>query len=497
MARVHGLQWLCGVILFCVVAATASHAQTEAVLYPFTGGSDGSEPTSSLTWNNGNLYGTTYAGGSGYGTVYELSPNGTGGWSETTLYSFCQQANCADGENPLYSYLMFDSQGNLYGTASGGGANGYGLVFELTNTSGTWQETILHNFTNAPDGANPGNGLIMDTAGNLYGMTFAGGTGNGNGCVFELSPSGTGWTERVIYDIDSTHSGLTLGPPSGSAGNIIYGTTYGTVFQLTPTAKGSWFSTVLFTFTNSATQGAGPVGSLVLDSAGNLYGATEAGGTNNAGVVFKLAPAQSGSWTETVLFTFGGSGKFGPNGADPWGGVIFDNNGNLYGTTKLGGIKGAGTVYELAANGKGAYQERVVFNFDGEDGADPKAGLVMDSSGYLYGTTYGGGANGEGAVFQANAHANVTTTTLTSSPNPSTEGEAVTFTATVTSPAGPPPDGENILFDKIGNAPLVNGVATFTTKALPVGSIDTAAVYDGDINFSPSHSVRYLQVVNK
>jgi uncharacterized repeat protein (TIGR03803 family) len=499
MTRVYRLQWLCGVFLFCV-AATASHAQTEAVLSNFAGSPDGSEPLSSLAMNNNNLYGTTYAGGLGYGTVFELTPNGSGGWVETPIYNFCSQADCTDGENPAYSYVIFDGQGNLYGTTYGGGEYGYGVVFELSpGTDGSWTETVLHNFANTPDGANPGNGLIMDSAENLYGMTFAGGTGDGDGCIFELSPSGSTWTEQVIYDINSTHTGLTLGP-AGATGNIIYGSTYSTIFQLTPNGSGGWVPAVLYTFnpSNSATEGSEPVGTMALDGAGNLYGATEAGGANNAGAVFKLTPSTSGDWVETLLFSFGGSGKYGPNGATPFSGVILDPSNNIYGTTKAGGTNGAGTIYEVVApaSGKGTYQEHVVFNFDGEDGAEPKSGLILES-GYLYGATYGGGANGEGTVFEANAHAAITKITMTSSPNPSTEGEAVTFTATVTSSAGPPPDGENVRFDKIGNGTLVNGVATFTTKQLPVGSIDTAATYSGDINFTPSNSTRLLQVVDK
>ncbi len=484
-----------------LVAARPAHAQTEVMLYNFTGTSDGSEPTSSLVWNNGNLFGTTYAGGLGYGTVFELTPNGSGGWVESTIYSFCQLAACADGQNPTYSYLTFDNQGNLYGTAYGGGANGYGVVFELSNSSGTWTESVLHSFANAPDGAYPGNGLIMDAAGNLYGMAFAGGTGDGEGCIFQLLPSNGTWTERVIYDINSTHSGLTLGP-LGATGNIIYGTSYSTVFQLTPTVKGSWVSSVLYSFNpaDSATEGAQPVGSMTLDSAGNLYGATEAGGANNDGVIFELTPAQSGDWTETLLYSFGGSAQYGPNGATPFGGIIFDSQNNIYGTTKAGGTKGAGTVYELVAptGSNTAYKERIIVNFDGTDGAEPKSALVMDSSGYLYGTTYAGGTHASGTVFESNAHAAVTKITMTSSPNPSVEGQAVTFTATITTSTGtPPPDGENVRFDKIGNGTLVNGVATFTTKKLAVGSVDTAAVYDGDINYTPSQSVRYLQTVNQ
>jgi uncharacterized repeat protein (TIGR03803 family) len=495
MARSHGLQWLC-VVLFCIATATASHAQTEQVLYNFAGSPDGSQPSSSLTMYNGNFYGTTYSGGLGYGTVYELSPNGSGGWTETILYSFCQNQDCTDGQNPTYSYVIFDNEGNLYGTAYSGGNYGYGVVFELTPTAtAPWNETVLYNFANSPDAANPSNGLIMDSAGNLYGIAFAGGDTNGNGCVFELSPSGGTWTENVIYNINSTYAGLTLGP----TGNI-YGTTYGSVFQLTPNGAGGWTPTVLYTFNSadSATEGSNPVGTLVLDSSGNLYGTTEAGGTNNAGVVFKLTPQTTGDWKETLLFSFGGTAQFGANGATPFAGIVFDSSGNIYGTTQAGGKYGDGTVYELVApaSGKGAYKEHVVFNFNGEDGAQPESSLIV-SSGYLYGTTYGGGSNGLGTVFQANAYANVTKTTLTSSPNPSTQGEAVTFTATVTSSAGPPPNGEIVLFDKIGSAPLVDGVATFTTSQLPKGSIDTAAVYYGDINFTPSNSPRLLQVVQK
>lgn len=480
-----------------LMATRHAQAQTEEVLYNFTGTSDGSLPTSSLTLNNGNLYGTTSSGGLGFGTVFELSPNGTGGWTEATLYSFCSVTGCPDGQNPTYANVIFDSQGNLYGTAFGGGASGYGVVYELTNSGGTWTETVLHNFANAPDGANPENGLIMDGAGNLYGIAFAGGTGNGNGCVFELSPSGGAWTEKVLYDINSTHSGLTLGP-----NGTIYGTTYGTIFELTLNHSGVWVPTVLYTFNpaDSATEGSNPVGTPALDTAGNLYGTTLTGGANNVGVVFKLTASTTVPWVETLLYSFGGNAQFGPNGASPIAGVVFDSKGNIYGTTKAGGVKGAGTVYELVApaNGKGAYKEHVVFNFNGENGAAPKSSLIMDSLGYLYGTTYGGGANGEGAVFESNAHAAITKTTLTSSPNPSIQGQAVTFTATVTSSNGTlPPDGENVLFDKIGNAPLVGGVATFTTKKLPAGSIQTSATYFGDINYTPSSSAKLLQQVNK
>jgi uncharacterized repeat protein (TIGR03803 family) len=495
IARFRGALILIVLSASLLLTARPAQAQTESVLYSFTGTSDGSFPTSSLTLNNGNFYGTTSSGGLGFGTVFELSPNGTGGWTETTLYSFCPVAGCADGQNPTYSNVIFDSAGNLYGTALGGGANGFGVVFELINAGGTWTESVLHSFTNSPDGANPENGLIMDGAGNLYGIATTGGTGNGKGCVFELSPSGSGWTEKVLYDISSTHSALTLGP----TGKIIYGTSFGTIFELTQNSSGVWVPTVLFTFNSAdaATEGSNPVGTLVLDSAGNVYGTTLTGGVNNVGVVFKLTPTQTPPWTETLLYSFGGNAQFGPNGSTPVAGLLMDASGNLYGTTKTGGVKSAGTVYELVRGSKGAYKEHIVFSFTGANGAQPKSSLIMDSAGYLYGTAFGGGANGDGAVFEANAHAAITKTILTSSPNPSVQGQPVTFTVTVTSSAGPPPDGETVLIDKIASPPLVGGVATFTTKKLPVGSMQTSATYFGDINFAPSSSPKILQIVNQ
>jgi uncharacterized repeat protein (TIGR03803 family) len=478
-----------------LMAVVSSQAQTEQVLYSFTGGADGSQPMSSLTADgSGNFYGTTFIGGLGFGTVFELSPNGTGGWTENTLYTFCSVAGCPDGQNPTYANLFING-GNLYGTAFGGGASGNGVVFELSNSGGIWTEQVLYSFANSPDGANPENGLIMDGSGNLFGIADAGGTGNGNGCVFELSPSVNGWTEKVIYDISSTHSGLTFDAATG----IIYGTSFGSIFELTPNGSGGWVPTVVFTFNsaNAATQGSNPVGTLVLDGKGNLYGTAQAGGANNVGAVFKLTPAQTPPWTETLLYSFGGNAQFGPNGSTPVAGVVLDLSGNIFGTTKAGGVKNAGTVYELALGAKGVYKEHIVFSFNGTNGSQPKSSLAFDKAGYLYGTTFIGGKYAKGAVFQANAHAAITKTTLTSSPNPSVQGQPVTFTVTVTSNNGPPPDGETVLIDKIASPPLVGGVATFTTKKLPVGSTQTSATYFGDINFSPSSSPKILQIVNQ
>jgi uncharacterized repeat protein (TIGR03803 family) len=476
-ATVRSAMTLAVLSVLLLIAARPAQAQTEAVLYNFNGNPDGANPQSRLTLNGGNLYGTTQSGGLGSGTVFELSPNGSGGWNESVLYNFCSLASCADGANPTYAYVTFDGQGNLYGTAYAGGANGYGVVYKLSPGQSGWTETVLYSFASSPDGANPVNGLIMDAAGKLYGTTYAGGQGSngGNGTIFQLTPSGGGWTEKVIANIRSTYSGLTM----DGAGNI-FGTTYTKVFKLSPNGSG-WKWTVLYTFG----AGSNPNGTVVLDSAGNLYGTTFAGGTY--GNVYKLTPGNGGPWTKTILYAFSASS---PN--HPLAGVVFDSAGNLYGTTTQGGIHNDGNVFELVSLGKGKYKFKVLQAFAGENGFQPFGSLILDSAGYVYGTTTLGGSSGNGIVFEVNANAIMTTCTLTSSPNPSNQGDTVTFTATVT-PA--PPDGELITFEAIAQAPLVGGQAVFTTSALPVGYTRVRAIYFGDFNFYQSRSAWVYQHV--
>jgi uncharacterized repeat protein (TIGR03803 family) len=455
-------------VLCILVVARPAQAQTESVLYNFTGGADGSTPQGKLTFHGGNLYGTTWGGGLGSGTVFELSPNGDGGWSETVLYNFCSAANCADGANPTYSYVMFDSSGNLYGTAFAGGANGSGAVFELSPVGSSWKETVLYSFANSPDGANPVNGMIMDSAGKLYGTTYAGGTA-GNGTVFEMSPSGGSWTEKVIYEMHSNFAGLAM----DAAGNI-YGTNWGAAFKLSSNGKGGWKAAVISRFVG----GVQPNGTLVLDSAGNLYGTTFA--TAGYGNVYELSRGANGEWTRTTLYAFGKSTP-----SHPLGGVVLDSAGNIYGTTTQGGIYQAGNVFELVSLGAGKYKFKAVKPFDGENGGQVDSGLILDSSGYIYGTGSVGGMDGYGVVFECNAYATATTTTLTVSPNPAQPGGTVTFTATVT-PF--PPDGELVTFEKIAQAPLSGGKAVFQTSTLPVGTTPVRAIYFGDFRFLASRS---------
>jgi uncharacterized repeat protein (TIGR03803 family) len=471
-------------------AANPVHAQTQQVLYSFGATPDGENPYGGVTFNNNNIFGTTYNGGAyGFGSVYELTSNGSGGYTETVLYNFCPASpSCTDGENPALSSVVFDSNGNLYGTTFNGGANGLGEVFELTppTTGSTWTETVLYSFAGEPDAANPVNGLIWDASGNLYGTSYNGG-GGGNGAVFELSPNGSGgWTEQVAASLSTTLGGLTI----NSSGDIFVPAS-ASIYELEANGSGGFNPVSIFTFnsTDAKTEGETPNGTLILDSSGNLYGTTAAGGANSDGVIFKLIYSSTKkTYAEKVLYSFGA------NGTVPYAGVIADPSGNLYGTTTAGGKNGAGIIYELVYNStKGTYSERNLQTFTGENGAVPYAGLVYNG-GYVYGTTYDGGANGEGAVFVANGAAKTTTTTCTSSLNPSTEGTPVTFTATV-SPA--PPNGEIVVFEPIGQGPMTNGVATFTTSALKVGSTKITAVYGGDLNFITSKSVSFEQVVDK
>lgn len=491
-------------------AARPVQAQTETVLYNFCSQpscSDGSGPMSQLTSDGkGNFYGTTERGGqgcagSGCGTVFELSPNGSGGWNETVIHSF---TDAPDGAGPLLSLVIFDSVGNLYGTTESGGANGAGTVFELSPVGTSWTENVLYNFcsaANCADGGGPAAGLIFDPAGNLYGTFLASGDSASSATVFELSPSDGGWTEQVIYEAGASEFGLTM----DDSGNV-YGTTgaigyfdYGTVFELSPNGSGGWNPTVIHTFAGYPKDGWNPVGNPVLDQAGNLYGTTNGGGPKGHGTVYKLSPNEGG-WTEEILPAFR---ECIVDGCTPVAGVVLDADGNIYGTTQ-GGSDGyaMGTVYELVAPvGKGKYKEVPLWSFTGTDGSYPMASLILDRAGNLYGTTYQGGSSNAGVVFEVTGVRATTTTALSSSPNPSQSGQAVTFTAVVASTFGTQPDGETVSFMKgktvLGTGTLSGGSATFTTSTLKVGTTSVTAVYGGDSNFAGSTSKAVKQLVKK
>jgi uncharacterized repeat protein (TIGR03803 family) len=403
------------VLLLTVLSAPRTFASTEETLYAFgqNGNGDGSGPRSGLILDSsGNLYGTTQSGGNGngYGTVFELSVDSGGTWNEKTLYSF----QGADGRQPESS-LIFDAAGNLYGTTLYGGAYGEGTIFELSpNEDGTWSEAVLYSFNpKNGGGGEPQAGLTGDSNGNLYG-TAAGGIGGG--VVFELAFSGGTWNESILYNFCALE-GCTDGarPVAGlifdTAGNL-YGTTQyggknycgqanycGTVFELSPNGDGTWTEAVLHDFNGK--DGRWPVASVVFDNAGNLFSTTMGGGGaygRKSGTVFELRRL-SNEWRHTVLYAFPlprhGSAVF------PEAGVVFDGVDKLYGTTTYGGEQNQGMVFSLVKVG-GKWQENVEHSFGGTlaDGKTPQSGLAVDSIGNLYGTTSQGGSFSGGVVYQ-------------------------------------------------------------------------------------------------
>lgn len=342
----------CGVVF--ELSRQAGNSWTEKVLYNFSGGPDGGGPSGSLVFDAaGNLYGTGQVGGPNYyGIVYQLAPQAGGGWVENILHSF--QLGAGDGYQPV-SGVIKDAAGNLYGTTIAGGAAGYGTVFELMpGANNSWSESILYSIAGGSDGSSPTAGVTFDAKGNLY--SAAGGGNDANfGTVFQLSPQAGGtWKETVLYAF-GRKGRLGAGPNDlvvDSAGNL-YGTTsyggahnsqggYGAVFELTPKKSGGWKDTLLHSFDLKGDDGYRPVGALISDAAGNLYGVTEEGGSHNKGMVFKLTQTHPGEWTETVLYNFRGSA----DGAHPGAGLTMNSAGHLLGTTQAGG-KGFGVVFEI------------------------------------------------------------------------------------------------------------------------------------------------------
>jgi uncharacterized repeat protein (TIGR03803 family) len=375
---VLGVAALAFLLVLTLAASLPARAQSESVLYNFcslTFCHDGLNPYGTpVMGSQGNFYGTTFFGGAtGSGTVFKVSPDGT----ETVLYSFLP--GTTDGNSPAAG-LVIDKQGNLYGTTFSGGTYGFGgTVFKLS-PNGT--ETILHNFGGASDGVRPQAALIRDGRGNLYGTTVVGGA-YGNGTVFEITASGT---ESVLHSFAQNTSdggfpqaGLIMDSRGNLYGTTVYGgaSAYGTVFRIGPEGT----ETVLHNFGNKS-DGQNPYGSLVMDNKGILYGTTYGGGALRAGTVFKLSP----NGAEWVLHSF--DPKLG-DGELPIAGLLLGANGNLYGTTAFGGSSGAGTVFEISTDGT----ETILHNFSGStaDGATPYSNLSMDSNGNLYGTTYNGG----------------------------------------------------------------------------------------------------------
>lgn len=402
------------VIVFAMTSVVAS-AATERIIHNFDSLPHGDQPNGGLISDAaGNLYGVTWVGGTiGTGGVYKVSPNSHGGWTQTMIYNF----GFTGSANPQ-DRLVFDRAGNLYGI----GGSGYGTIFELTpKANGQWSERDIWNFQSKSEGS-ASSGLTVDAAGNLYGE----GSGGAKGCgsVYRLTLGSNGkWTDTVLYSFQCSSDGS--GPGGGlifdKQGNL-YGTaseggdSYGVVFELTQSG-GGWSEQVLYAFSGGS-DGSAPVGSVVFDSAGNLYGATEYGGTGTAcnratcGVIFELTPSSNGRWTESVLHQFNQT-----DGQYPVGSLVIDQNGSLYGTTISGGTGGEGTAFEVTRGSGGVWTENVLWNFTGgKDGELPLFGVILGAAGQIYGPTrYDGGNNGNGTVFEltANASGEWKETTLT------------------------------------------------------------------------------------
>lgn len=391
-----------------VMAAQTAMAQKLTTLYSFTYGSNDYGPQAGLILDaNGNLYGTTV--GDAFGSVFEITAEG----AYEDLYDFSFPKGSKNGYG-TYSSLVRDADGNLFGTTAFGGIGNNGIIFQLTPAG---IETVLYRFRPA-DGRQPLAGLVLDAQGNFYGTTDRGGAAR-KGVVFKFTPSGT---ETVLHSFGPKGSGDGENPFAGTllmdAEGNLYGTTYmggitankyceyphtntkgcGAVFKVSPTGQ----ETVLYAFKgNVFNDGWGPIGGVVQDVQGNLYGTTYNGGGYGClygfgcGTVFKVTP----DGTETILHVFGGKS----DGALPYASLVFDAQGNLYGTTAMGGGFGCqygigcGTVFKVTPDGT----ETVLYTFTGgDDGGIPLAPLVFDGQGNLYGTTMSGGLNGGGTVFE-------------------------------------------------------------------------------------------------
>ena len=386
----------------------AAQAQTYTILHNFAG-RDGSGPEFALTRDAaGNLYGTTALGGShcgssGCGTVYELVRSGSN-WILKQLYDFTAGA---DGGLPE-SGVIFGPEGNLYGTTTSAGQYGAGTVYKLQppasvckRTLCPWQETVLYSFTGLGDGGAPEGDLVVDRAANLYGTTAAGGTGScqgGCGVVFELTPSGGSWNFSVLYSFSALsdgalpESGVTLDPSGNLYGTTVAGGahTMGTVFELTKTGA-TWTKTTLHDF-QGGSDGGFPQGGVAVDPGGNLFGFTTAGGAHNNGTAFELHPS-SGGWNYSQLFDFGA--RIMSVVSTP----VLDSAGNLYGCALFGGAHASGTIFKLTFLG-GAWNYVSLHDFNGLDGQYPYGSVLLDGAGKLYGTVSEGGAFGGGVVFE-------------------------------------------------------------------------------------------------
>jgi uncharacterized repeat protein (TIGR03803 family) len=397
---------ICLGFLSALVLVALAHAAGYKRVHNFGSGLDGSNPSGPLAFDAAlNSYGTTAAGGAfGFGTVFMIAPSG----EEQILWNF---TGGSDGAYP-YGGVVVDLAGNLYGTTVAGGSgfcagDGCGVVFELTNSGDSWDLVPIYSFTGGNDGFGPGSTLQWDGRGNFYGTTPDGGE-YGYGVIYEISQSNDGWRFRTLHAFTGNKDGAvgSLGALAGDYFGNLYGTTElggdfgaGTVYQLSPIGEGasrSWKFTTLYQF-QGMPDAANPYGGLALDEAENLYGTTYFGGQFGMGTVFQLARGSNGAWQENVLYDFQG----GTDGSFPTSTLLFSEDpDSFYGTTTTGGRPSCdcGTAFSLKL-AHGHWQEKIVHDFGrGRDGSYPSYGFST-ALGVFWGTTPAGGTDGGGTLF--------------------------------------------------------------------------------------------------
>ncbi|MBZ5572531.1 MAG: hypothetical protein LAO09_11720 [Acidobacteriia bacterium] len=395
MTKLYSWKRASAIVLFCAGTAITLSAQTYETLHSFDWVNGGNPYFMSLVQGpDGKLYGTAGGGDNGNGTVFKISTAG----KFTTLYKFCMQQGCPDGSVARTS-LVLATDGNLYGTTESGGLIGAGTIFRITPVG---KLTTIYSFCvepgNCSDGQDPRAGLVQGVDGNLYGTTYSGGDYSA-GTIFKITPKGALTTLHSFDGSDgrNPNAGLVQGRDGNFYGTTFYGgiNGYGTVFKITPAGKLTTLHT--FCIQTDCPDGGGPSARMIQASDQNFYGTTLVGGSyggqDSGGTVFKITPGG----VLTTVYSFGGKDD---DGVAPYAGVVQGTDGNVYGTTYGGGTNGVGTIFQITPEGV----LTTLYTFctqlpDCPDGGGPYGGLVQATNGTFYGVTLGGGTYGVGVVF--------------------------------------------------------------------------------------------------
>jgi uncharacterized repeat protein (TIGR03803 family) len=399
------------VLLVVITMATAVHAQSFTVLHSFTNGEDGANPKAGLTMDRGgNLYGTTSGGTSATSSAFELKQSQSS-WVLKPLFDLPYDQRGTYGYG-LDSKPVIAGNGTLYAAAPQGGNDNCqidcGLVLKLQPPPSIcetvfclWNASVLYAFNGLSDGMAPDQ-IVLDSAGNVYGTTLYGGTGGtcaGYGCgtVYQLTNSGGVWTKNDLYEFHGTDGQYPIGGVIFDAAGNLYGVAnrggsedFGIVYELSAVAGGFWTQTILYSF--HGTDGRYPEGPLIMDASGNLYGTTQTGGTDIGGTTWELSQTSPGTWALQTLYNF-------PVLPRANGGLAMDAAGNIYGTTERGGANNSGILYKLTlSNGSWSYTD--LHDFSTSDGYPPNGGPILDANGNIYGTSYNGGSQGYGTAWE-------------------------------------------------------------------------------------------------